>query len=382
MNKKLIALAVVGAVFAPEAMAQSANPVTLYGRAWVMFNNVKATGGAVQLTARNTVVNESSLIGIRGTEDLGGGLKAMFQLEMGFAPEENATTVASLSPAPTTTPISINNSPVTGRNSGVGLTGGFGTVILGRWDTPFKSSQIQADPFGQNTIGNQLSILGTGTFNRRETNTLQYWSPVMSGVQAKVMYGANEGKNNDAAAKAATATAFAQPANVAANPHMYSASLQYASGPIMVSYAYEQHKDQRGSTITAGVTERGDNIAATLTFGPVKIGLDSQKIKSTDRTDKKASTAAITYTMGKNEFMAQVGRLKNGAAPTATLQPDTKLQAVGWNYNFSKRTTFMARYAYQKNNAAANVALDASGLPALVVDNDPKGIGAGIRHTF
>ena len=178
MNKKLIALAVAGATFAPAAMAQSANPVTLYGRAWVMMNSVKADGGATPLASRNTVVNESSLIGVRGLEDLGGGLKAFFQLEFGFAPEENVTSVSTINnlAAGAATPISINNSPVSGRNSAVGLVGTFGSVLLGRWDTPFKLSQIQIDPAGQNTIGNQLAVIGTGGFNRREINTLQYWT--------------------------------------------------------------------------------------------------------------------------------------------------------------------------------------------------------------
>ena len=54
MNKKLIALAVAGATFAPVVMAQTANPVTLYGRAWVMANSIKADGGAAPLTSRNT----------------------------------------------------------------------------------------------------------------------------------------------------------------------------------------------------------------------------------------------------------------------------------------------------------------------------------------
>lgn len=364
MNKKLIALAVAGATFAPAVMAQSANPVTLYGRAWVMFNAVKADGGATVLSRRNTVVNESSLIGIRGTEDIGGGLKAFFQLEMGFAPDENATSVSALNPAPAATPLSINNSPVTGRNSGVGLQGGFGSIILGRWDSPFKLSAIFVDPYAQNTIGNQLAVINTGNFNRRENNMVQYWSPTISGFSLRAMYGANEAK---------TATT---------SPSSISASIDYAAGPFRINYANEKHKDYRGGTPTAGVTEKGQNLAATFVFGPFKVGALTQKIKSTDRTDKKASELSLTYTVGMHEFMATAGRAKDGAVSTIATQPDSKLSTVGYNYNFSKRTTFMARYATLKNNSTANLALDAAGLPGLVVDNDPKGFGLGLRHTF
>jgi len=347
MNKKLIALAVAGATFAPVVMAQTANPVTLYGRIWVMANSIKAGGGALPLSTRTTVVDESSLIGFRGTEDLGGGLKAFFQLESSAPPDSGGGTFGS-------------------RNSGVGLIGGFGTVILGRWDSPFKLSAIFVDPYGQNTIGNQLSIVNTGDFNRRENNMMQYWTPNINGFSARFMYGANEGKSNT---------------SPFANPNSQSVSLDYAAGPFRVNYAYEKHKDTRGNVVTAGVTESGQNFSGTFVFGPVKVGALTQKIKSTDRTEKKAYQAAITYTVGKNEFIGSLGRVRDGGARGAA-QPEAKLASVGYNYNFSKRTTFMARYASLKNNAAASFPMNASGLPAFGANNDPKGFGAGFRHTF
>ena len=92
MNKKLIALAVAGATLAPlAASAQTANPVTLYGRAFVMFENVKADGGAAApVPSRNRVTDAGpSFLGVRGTEDLGNGLKAFFQLEYAFRLDDN-----------------------------------------------------------------------------------------------------------------------------------------------------------------------------------------------------------------------------------------------------------------------------------------------------
>jgi predicted porin len=386
MNMKLIALAVAGATFAPAVMAQSANPVTLYGRAWVMMNSIQAKGGsATELSRRTTIVNESSLLGVRGTEDLGGGLKAFFQLEMGFAPEENATIVGSLNPAPVTTPIGINNSPFTGRNSGVGLQGGFGSVILGRWDSPFKLSAIFVDPYAQNTIGNQLAVINLGGFNRREINMVQYWSPNMNGFSVRAMYGANEGKANARAAVAANATtgAPAVPAAAATNPSSISISLDYAAGPFRINYANEKHKDQRGAAFTAGVTDKGQNLAATFVFGAFKLGLLTQKFEQTDRTDRRASMVALTYTAGNHQLHAMAGRNNDGAVVGAA-QPNSKLATVGYDYNFSKRTTFMARYASLKNNAVANNDFNtvASGLVGVANDNDPKGIGMGLRHTF
>ena len=347
MNKKLLALAVAGATFAPSVMAQTANPVTLYGRAWVMVNSIKANGNttALSLSTRTTVVDESSLIGVRGTEDLGGGLKAFFQIESSAPPDAGGGTLGS-------------------RNSGVGLQGGFGSIVLGRWDSPFKLSAIFVDPAGQNTIGNQLSIINTGDFNRRENNMIQYWSPNMSGFSVRAMYGANEAK---------TATA---------NPNSTSISLDYAAGPFRVNYANEKHKDYRGSAVTAGVTEKGQNLSATFVFGAFKLGVLAQRFTSTDRTDRKASMAALTYTLGKNEMFITGGQNKDGGLVGAVVQPKSKMAAIGYNYNFSKRTTFMARYASLVNNSQSNNPMNASGLPAFTGNNDPKGFGAGLRHTF
>jgi predicted porin len=348
MNKKLIALAVAGATFAPAVMAQSANPVTLYGRIWVMANSVKAEGGpAVPISNRVTVVDESSLIGFRGTEDLGGGLKAWFQLESSAPPDAGGGTFGS-------------------RNSGVGLQGGFGTIVLGKWDSPMKLSAIFVDPYGQNTIGNQLAVINVSDFNRRENNMIQYWTPNWSGFSARFMYGANEGK---------TATA---------NPSNGSFYLDYAKGPFRINYAYEKHKDQRGATVTAGVTEKQQNVAGTAVFGPIKLGLLFQKMESTGRTDRHGSEGSAVYTAGKNQFIINYGRNRNGGSSAAgTVQPETKMLGVGYDYNFSKRTTFMMRYADIKNNSVANLSQAAFGFnTAPAADQDPKGFGAGFRHTF
>src|SRR6185437_936883 len=140
MYKKLIALAVAGACVAPAAMAQTANPVTLYGRVYATFESVEAKGGASPVVRRERVSDQSSLLGVRGKEDLGGGLSAFFQLETAFKPDQNDTTFAA-------------------RNSGVGLEGGWGSFIIGRWDTPYKVSTYPVDAFGDLTMAG-ISGLG------------------------------------------------------------------------------------------------------------------------------------------------------------------------------------------------------------------------------
>ncbi len=364
MNKKLIALAVVGAVFAPAVMAQTANPVTLYGRAYVGLESVKADGGsAVPIGSRLRVSNLGpSMFGIRGTEDLGDGLKAFFQMETQFTLDQNDAAGAA--------------STFATRNSGVGLQGGFGSVLLGRWDTPFKVASAAIDPFGDTTLGGYTAAMSDrGNFNVRQQNVVQYWTPNLSGFQARVAYGVNEGK---------TATV---------NPSQFSWNATYTQGPIYVGYAWERHKDQfKGYTVALaaiqGAQETGQSLFGAVTFGPLKVGLMTQRFKknagptaAVQTTDIKSNMAALTYTAGQNQFVYTYQNSKDGLLTTAAVQPNCKVNTVGYFYNFSKRTSFLGQYAQIKNNTAGLCNFGANTL-AIAADQDPQGFTIGLRHLF
>lgn len=366
MNKKLLALAVAGATFAPAAMAQTANPVTLYGRVYAMFESVKANGasGTVgNIGSRNRVSDQSSLLGVRGTEDLGGGLKAFFQLETAFKPDQNDSTFAA-------------------RNSGVGLQGDWGSVILGRWDTPFKTTTIAMDVYGDLTAGGLTGVVSDRTnFDRREQNAVQYWSPTIGGFAFRGHYSANE-------AKTQPATSSTQ----IVNPNVISWSVTYTQGPIYAGYTWERHKDTYKSYLGAvgnvqGGEEKGQALFGSVTFGPVKVGLMGQKFKKNSGiggqtvTDQKATLANITYTLGKNQIAYQYMKSKDGDLTTASLQPDCHSSSIGYFYNFTRRTTFVAQYVDVKNNAAARCNFGSNTL-TLNSDTDPKAIAAGFRHVF
>src|SRR5258708_36599827 len=171
-----------------------------------MFDVVEAKGGTpAPLVRRNRVSDQSSLLGVRGSESLGGDLKAFFQLETGFPPDQNATTFAN-------------------RNSAVGLQGGWGSVLMGRWDMPFKMSQVApVDPFTDLSIAD---ITGTavnqGNFSNREPNVVQYWSPDVGGVAMKIAYTANEGRT------------------AVRDPYKYRASLVWSRGEYYPAEAYQR----------------------------------------------------------------------------------------------------------------------------------------------
>jgi len=356
MNKKLIALAVAGACVAPAAMAQTANPVTLYGRVYVTLESVEAKGGNAGAVDRRTrIEDQSSLLGVRGTEDLGGGLKAFFQLETAFRPDSNDTTFAA-------------------RNSGVGLQGGWGSVLMGRWDMPFKTATIAVDPFGDLTIGGLNATLSStnstrAQFDRREQNVLQYWSPSFGGFAFRLAGSANEGKG---------CTTSGSPAvTVCTNPRDYGANVTFTRGPVYVFYAYEEHKD-----ISAAVSKEDANaLGGSFEFGAFKLGGQYQEIKKTGTTKMKNYMVNGVFTFGANQLILQYMNSKDGASSSVATQPDCDNASIGWQYNFTKRTFFLAQYTKIDNNDTGTCNFGANRL-TISAGQDPQGVSLGLRHVF
>lgn len=337
MNKKLIALAIAGASVVPAAMAQTANPVTLYGRVYVTVESVEADG-AGGYDQRVRIEDQSSLLGVRGTEDLGGGLKAFFQLETAFRADSNNTTFAA-------------------RNSAVGLQGGFGSFLVGRWDMPWKSATIAVDPFGDLTIGGITGTLSDlGNFDRRDQNVAQYWSPNMGGFAFRLAVTSNEGK---------TATL---------DPQDFGANITFTRGPLYLFAAYEKHED-----VSATIREEeGFAGGGSFAFGPVKIGGQYQQIEKTGRNDQKAWMANIVYTLGKNQFIGQYMSAENHANINGA-ECDT--WHLGYQYNFTRRTFLLAQYSEIDNNSLGTCNFGASRI-GISGGADPKGFSVGLRHVF
>ena len=348
MNKKLIALAVAGAFVAPAVMAQTANPVTLYGRVSVTAESVEAKGGSTPVPRRNRVEDQSSFLGVRGTEDLGGGLKAFFQLETAFRADQNNTS-----------PTSGVAQPFGTRNSAVGLQGGWGSILMGRWDMPYKVTAYVVDAFGDITIGGITGVgHDRGNFDRRDQNVVQYWSPNFGGVAFRLAATANEGK---------TATL---------NPRDAGANITYTRGPWYAFAAWEEHKD-----VSATVSkEEGISVGGYFNIGPVKLGALAEEIKRTGATKRKSWLGSVVYTLGNNQLIYQYQQAKDGNASNVA-QPDCDSNTLGYKYNFSRRTFFLAQYVKVDNNSAASCNF---GSNALTITNgqDPQGVSLGINHVF
>ncbi len=357
MNKKLIALAVAGACVAPAAMAQTANPVTLYGRIHATFEVVEATGGAAgtpEVIRRNRVNDQASLLGVRGTEDLGGGLSAFFQLETAFRPDDASSAFAQ-------------------RNSAVGLQGSWGSLLLGRWDTPFKVTTGNVDPFGDVTLGGfgaarqgrgLVGATQSTQFDRRDQNVVQYWSPSWAGIAVRASYSANETR---------TATA---------NPQRWSGSIVYTGGPLYIGFSSDEMKDNPYTGAALLKKQTGDAAFGTFTFGPIKLGALYEQFKRTGYTKQKAIMGNVVWTMGNNQLIYQYQQSKDGQLNGSALaQPKCDVNSAAWQYNFSRRTFFLAQYTKVENNEEAGCNFGGGDL-TIVKGQDLKGISLGLRHIF
>ncbi len=343
-NGWIVALA--AGIVAPAALAQTANPVTLYGRVYVTAESVEAKGGTTPRPRRNRVEDQSSLLGVRGTEDLGGGLSAFFQLEAGFSPDDTSGTFAR-------------------RNSAVGLRGSWGSISMGRWDTPFKQTQVgSVDPWTDLQIGDITgAAIRQGAFSQRATNVVQYVSPTFAGFVVRAMYGANEGK---------TATV---------NPSLQSASITWGEGDASFSYAYEKHNDSIAQTATAGVDETGNGVSGEWRIGPVKLSGQYGEYERTNATKQKSYQVGFQYYLGKHQFILTYSASQDGGLNTAAVQPECDLSAVGYRYNFTKRTFLIGSYA-KVDNKTGSLCNFGSNTITISEGQDPQGYSLGMRHVF
>jgi predicted porin len=345
MQTRLITLAIAGALVAPAAMAQTPNPVTLYGLLFGTLESVEARGGSASVPQRMRVEDHSSRLGVRGTEDLGGGLKGFFQLETAFRIDSNNTTFAA-------------------RNSGVGLLGEWGSVILGRWDSPYKVAGYPADPWNLLTLaGYWNTIQDGGNFGRRAQNVVQYWTPTIAGFSARVAVTSNEGKT------------------ASANPRDVSAMIGWARGPLVINVAWEEHQDQVGSTATAGSEEEGLMVAGSFTFGSLKIGGVAEEIKKTGRTKQKNFYISAKQAFGSHAIVGTLGKSKDGDV-VGRAQPESDTYSIAYEYRFSRRTSAHLMYAQIDNNSVGVRNFPLIPIPGITAGSDPRGVSLGILHTF
>ena len=324
MKKTLIALAVVAASGA--AFAQSS--VTLFGRidASVGTNEVTSTTGNVTSTTnKGTELMNGNFTGSRwgmtGTEDLGAGLKAVFSLENRFNIDSGTDTTG-----------------FTG-NAFVGLTGGFGTVHLGRTYTAFDAAK--AVSVGSSVFDTSFTPTGTPAYTVRGENQIKYVSPTMSGFSAIVSSGLKEDKT-------------------AGKKDVNGIALMYAAGPL--SAAVGSQSDATGDNTV---------FSAAYDFGVASVSAGYSTLELVNGgNESNGMNLGVTVPMGALSFSAGFGSGKTETAAGAKVSEYSGFGA-GVRYSLSKRTSLYAGYKNDKTENAAGVKTAGVKLTAV-----------GVRHDF
>lgn len=367
MNKKLIALAIATAVSAP-AMAATSN-VDVYGLMSVgvdsVNNNNNGAGDSTKRVGR--VSDYASRIGFKGTEDLGNGLAATWQIEQ-----------------------QINTDGVgTGAFAGAGLRNTFvglkskdlGEVRVGKHDTPYKMSTGRLDVFAD-TLGDYNGVVGASTataaggyFDQRTNNTVAYLTPNFSGFSAAGAY----------VFGAETATTGS-----ASTGNIYSLAAMYEAGPLYLTAAYERHNFGAAGTGTLAATANTEEKAWKL--GASYSIMDFTLAAMYEKTDDNLNAGSNKYghrtwfLSGKYQMGATALKASYANAgsdnQSATVSNGAKLYTLGADYAFSKRTTVYALYTKISNDAGAAYNFAYNPAAGVGAGDTVSGMSLGLKHSF
>ena len=361
MKKSLIALAVLAA--AGAASAQSS--VTLFGivDATLAFGKGEL-GDKVQLT--NSGYN-SSRLGFRGTEDLGGGMSASFWLEAGLNNDDGrgaATNVNNQASGAAIAGLGGGQGLTFNRRSTVSLSGGWGEVRLGRDYSPQFWNLTVFDPYGTNGVGTTQTLNSTitGVTAVRASNTVGYFLPAnLGGIYGQVQYYMGE-NNTGATHKDGTG---------------YGLRIGYAAGPLNVALALSKTEyNTVGASGVAGAVGdvKQNNIGAQYDFGVAKLMGHYSRDKN-GALDAKGWLLGGLIPVGAGEIRLAYSRYE---VDTLT-DPESRKWALGYVHNLSKRTALYATIARVTNKGGAASALNGSVTGA---NQHSNGYDLGIRHSF
>ena len=353
MRKVLIA-GLLGGLGA-TAFAQS--NVTMYGLADAYVGYGKSSD-----TFKQTRVGEggyaASQLGFRGTEDLGGGLKANFNVEMGISLDTGNGNI----PGP--------NLAFT-RQSWVGLSGNWGAVTFGRQYTPLFRLTWRPDPFGVNTVFSPVTLwaqtdaqAGLLAWAARSDNALMYSSPSNLPIVGTLMYAPGESSGPSAR-----------------SGDYMGGSLTWSSGPVWLGYAFQQ---RRGGTAAAPVAVPSKSTAHAVA---VNYQVDAFRVGASYGQQDVDITGIQKATLLSLHGQVNFGR--HQVLATATLRNvadsprDQQQLALGYNYDLSKRTSLYGRITTLRNKGNASASLAGAGVTvAPNSGNSASLIGVGMIHRF
>lgn len=360
-QKKLIAAVLAAVAALPvQALADTAN-VTVYGAVDLAFD--VTDNGAVN---SNQVSSQVSKLGLKGSETLGDGLKAIWQIEQQIDVDNSSAAGAK--------------STFATRNSFAGLSGdGWGTLVLGRHDTPYKLATRKLDVFGDSLADNRSLMGQAGAHDARPTDTVIYTSPAMNGFTVAAAY--------ITGAESATLSTDTKGS-------AWSLSGVYDKGPLNAALAYQVFDYGSAGTGqfagTANTRSKAYKLGGGYKMDALQVNAVYEKTSDntgagfTDSKGFKAYYLSGKYNLGNDAVKlayAHASGLNKGTADTGANQV-----SAGYDHSLSKRTTVYALYTRLTNQAGAtykitNAGSTAGGI-AVVAGNDPYAWSFGMKHTF
>lgn len=353
-KKNLIALAAL-ATLAVSAQAQSS--VTVYGNVDVGLSSTKekAAGNSSTTNGVTSSILTESFFGLKGQEDLGGGLKAVFKLESGINVDTGAAASAT---------------NFFGKNAYVGVAGDFGTVTLGNQESLFKTEAGAFDAFGFSpalagssrilsvfsAVDDNEALSGVG-LGGSWANSVGYTSANINGLTVSAQYSAKEGADYGGA---------------------YAVAANYASGALGLSAVYGQTKNVLSSTlpVPAFVPEETKSRALLLgasydfgvakafaQYGQNKVSVEGQPGSATPKFYNIGAIAPVTQA---GAVHVSYGQLKNSDAGN-----DFKARtfSLAYHHTLSKRSSVYVGGVYEK--------ADDNG-----ADTKRTTLAVGVRHAF
>ncbi len=412
MNKKLMALAVAGAFGVPAAAVAQ---VEIYGRANVFVDSYSATGSTggagTDFKSRTRVNDQGSRLGVRGREDLGRGLRAVYQIEAGVNIDTGSQTTSTGSQ----TALNGSSNSATGflasRDSFVGVEGGWGRVVLGRLPLYYGNGIIEQVTSNYVNVGLPLfsGNLIVPSPTARTSNVLSYTTPTFSGVDATVAYspqaeGTQAGANTDAKITALTARYTGR----------VNAQLDWAKNKKQTGAPASNSGDQSGVKLGVGypyapgaqialvyVSQKVENIGTGVTGAP---GIGTL-VTAGDTIKAKGWGINWEHIFGNIQALAQYARVNDLSGCSGDCSATkANMYMVGAKYLLSKRTGVYATFNQIKNDtkgftdftngggytpATANaINLNGAspsagaGLSPVNAGADPRVIALGIMHNF
>jgi predicted porin len=340
-----------------------AQPVQIYGRLNVSFEAVRAAG-----VQANRLSNNRSVLGFRGSEDLGDGVKALFQIEGTLSPDTGAGAPAQ-------------------RDTRVGLEGPWGTLFAGHWITAYNSATSSLDPFYPTTAG-YMNILANGaasstdnvtdvaSFDRRQANSVHWWSPRWRGWTLRLTHGLAEER----------------PAG-GAHPSLLSLALVHDVGPWYAVLAHERHHEYHGT----GTTDTGSKAALAYSFGAdrtTRLALIGERLVyelPASRLARNAVYLSLSHQAGQHGLRASVGRAFDGSGTGSVGfvrggdATDAVSATLGYDYTLSPRTSVYAYHTRLHNGANAAYDFPINGAATLARTLRGAQLHAtafGLRHNF